>query len=61
MMKFISFLKDTWSELRKVHWLSFKELMKNTGIVVATIILFTLLFAGFDWLIANGLSLVGLY
>ena len=58
-MKFFRFLKKTWSELRKVHWLSPKELAKNTLIVLFVMISFTLFFAGLDWAIANALSLIG--
>lgn len=54
---FMTFLGDTKKELRKVHWLSRKELAKNTGVVLAVVVAFTFFFAGIDWLITEALSI----
>ena len=46
--------KETMSELKKVTWPSFGEVVKKTGVVIAFVVLFGLLFFGinalFGWL-----------
>lgn len=54
---FKNFLVDTKKELRKVHWLKPKELMKNTLIVLSVVVVFTLFFAGVDFLIDQAFSI----
>ena len=41
-------LKDTGNELKKVSWPKFKEVVKQTGIVLVVVIVFTLVLFGFD-------------
>ena len=41
-------LKDTGNELKKVSWPKFKEVVKQTGIVLAVVVVFTLVLFGFD-------------
>lgn len=53
---FINFLGDTKVEMKKVRWLKRKELVKNTLIVLTVVVVFSLFFAGIDWLIAQALS-----
>ena len=39
----VTYIKETIAELKRVTWSTKKELLKNTGIVLATIISFTIL------------------
>lgn len=43
--------KETVSELKKVSWPSFKTVLKNTGMVLAVVLVFGLLVFGIDSLI----------
>ena len=54
---FKNFLVDTKKELQKVHWLKPKELAKNTLIVLSVVVIFTLFFAGVDFLIDQAFSI----
>ncbi len=54
----IGYLKDTKQELKRVTWSSRKELLKNTGIVLATIISFTILVWGLDTVLSGALGLI---
>lgn len=54
----IGYLKDTKQELKRVTWSSRKELLKNTGVVLATIISFTILVWGLDTVLSGALGLI---
>ena len=54
----IGYLKDTKQELKRVTWSTKKELLKNTGIVLATIISFTILVWGLDTVLSGALGLI---
>ena len=41
-------LKDTGNELKKVSWPKFKEVAKQTGIVLAFVLICALVLLGFD-------------
>lgn len=43
--------KETVSELKKVSWPSFKTVLKNTGMVLAVVLIFGLVIFGIDSLI----------
>ena len=43
--------KETISELKKVSWPSFKTVLKNTGMVLAVVLIFGLVVFGIDSLI----------
>ena len=45
-------LKDTGAELKKVSWPKIKEVVKQTGIVLVVVIVFTVVLFGFDRLCA---------
>ena len=45
-------LKDTGNELKKVSWPGFKQVVKQTGIVLAFVIVFALVLFGFERLCA---------
>ncbi len=48
-------LKDTGAELKKVSWPKFKDVVKQTGVVLVVVIVFTLVLFGLDklcsWLV----------
>ncbi len=54
----ISYLKGTRDELKKVTWSTKTELLKNTGLVLATIISFTILVWGLDTILSGALGLI---
>ena len=41
-------LKDTGNELKKVSWPGFKQVVKQTGIVLAFVLVFALVLFGFE-------------
>ncbi len=41
-------LKDTGAELKKVSWPKFKDVVKQTGVVLAVVVVFALLIFGLD-------------
>jgi preprotein translocase subunit SecE len=53
-----SFFTDSWSELKKVKWPTRKELTSYTIVVVFTVALVTVYFAGLDLIISELLRLV---
>ena len=50
--------KETVSELKKVSWPTFATVVKNTGMVLAVVLVFGLVILGIDTLITWLLSLV---
>ncbi|MDU6534410.1 MAG: thiamine phosphate synthase [Intestinibacter bartlettii] len=54
----VAYIKETIAELKRVTWSTKKELLKNTGIVLATIISFTILGWALDTLLSGALALI---
>ena len=54
----VTYIKETIAELKRVTWSTKKELLKNTGIVLATIISFTILAWALDTLLSGALALI---
>jgi preprotein translocase subunit SecE len=52
------FFKGVWSELKKVHWPTRKELVSYTGVVVFAVLLMALAISAFDWIISTLINLV---
>jgi preprotein translocase subunit SecE len=52
------YFRGVWEELKKVQWPGRDELMRMTGIVIATVILFAVLIGGFDYLLSLGVKQV---
>ena len=50
--------KATLNELKKVHWPTKKELLKNTGVVLTVVISSTLLVWGLDSVLSSALGLI---
>lgn len=54
----LRYLKETRQELKRVTWPTGKELLKNTGIVLAVVVSFTLIVWGLDTLLSWLLSVI---
>lgn len=46
-------LKEVGSELKKVSWPSFPKVVKQTGVVIAVVLIFTLVLLGVDKLLGE--------
>ena len=44
-------LKEVWSELKKVTWPTFANVVKKTGVVILVVLIFTVVIFGFDYLL----------
>ncbi|MGN1040945.1 MAG: preprotein translocase subunit SecE [Candidatus Fimimonas sp.] len=54
-----NFFVKSWSELKKVSWPTFKTVLKNTGIVLLVVLIFSVIIFGFDTLVSWLVSLMG--
>ena len=54
----VAYIKETIAELKRETWSTKKEVLKNTGIVLATIISFTILVWALDTLLSGALALI---
>lgn len=54
----VTYIKETIAELKRVTWSTKTELLKNTGIVLATIISLTILVWALDTLLSGALALI---
>ena len=52
----LAYLQGVWDELRKVQWPTREELLRMTGIVIATVILFGVLIGGADYVLSLGVK-----
>ena len=46
--RFLNFFKDVKSELKKVTWPGFKQVVKQTGIVLVFVLVFAVVLFGFE-------------
>lgn len=53
-MGLVEYFRGVWDELRKVVWPARDELLRMTGIVVATVILFGVIIGGADYILSFG-------
>ena len=51
-------LKDSWGELRRTTWPSFGTVVKNTGMVLAVVLVFGLVVFGIDSLLSWIIKLI---
>ena len=51
-------IRDVFSELKKVSWPSFAKVIKQTGIVLAVVLVFLVVIMLFDWGLMELLRLV---
>ena len=42
-------IRESWSELKKVSWPTFANVVKKTGVVILVVFLFTLVLFGIDF------------
>ena len=54
----LAYFQGVWEELRKVVWPTRDELLRMTGIVIATVVLFGVLIGGADYLLSLGVRQV---
>jgi preprotein translocase SecE subunit len=54
----VEYFRGVWEELKKVQWPGRDELLRMTGIVIATVILFAVIIGGFDYLLSLGVKQV---
>lgn len=52
----MGYLRGVWEELKKVVWPARDELLRMTGIVIATVILFAVLVGAADYLLSLGVQ-----
>jgi preprotein translocase subunit SecE len=48
----VEYFRGVWEELKKVQWPGRDELVRMTGIVIATVILFAVVIGGFDYVLS---------
>ena len=53
-----TFFKGVWSELKKVHWPSKKQLATYTGVVLVAVLALSLAISLFDWIISSIVELL---
>ncbi|MBR0082134.1 MAG: preprotein translocase subunit SecE [Clostridia bacterium] len=53
-----AYLKEMWGEVKKLTWLSPKELAKNTGVVIVVVLAVTLLIWVLDLAFGTPMSLL---
>jgi len=53
-----NFFKGVWRELKKVHWLDKKQIVKYTGIVIVTVLVCAAVLSLLDTLLSFLLGLV---
>ncbi len=51
-------IKDVFSELKKVNWPNFSKVVKQTGVVLAVVLLFLVIITAFDFGLYELLKLV---
>lgn len=52
----LGYLRGVWEELKKVVWPARDELLRMTGIVIATVIIFAALVGGTDYILSLGVQ-----
>jgi preprotein translocase subunit SecE len=52
----VEYFRGVWDELKKVVWPGREELLRMTGIVLATVILFAVLIGAADYLLSLGVK-----
>ena len=51
-------IKDVFSELKKVSWPTFGKVVKQTGVVIAVVLIFLVFITAFDFGLFNLLKLI---
>ena len=52
------FFRGVWSELKKVHWPSRKQLVTYTCVVIVTVLVLSLAISAMDWAVSSLFRLV---
>lgn len=56
--KYAGYLKEMWGEVKKLTWLSPKELAKNTGVVIVVVLAITLIIYILDFAFGKPIQLL---
>lgn len=56
--QFVPYLKEMWGEVKKLTWLTPKELAKNTGVVIVVVLAVTLLIYVLDFAFGKPMQLL---
>ncbi len=48
-----AFFKGVWTELKKVHWPSRKQLINYTLVVILAVVAMALIISLYDWIVSN--------
>lgn len=56
--KIKTFFKGVWSELKKVHWPSKKQLINYTGVVILAVVAVALVLSLYDWGVSELIQLI---
>ena len=56
--KIASYLKEMWGEVKKLTWLTPKELAKNTAVVIVVVLAFTLMIYILDFAFGKPIQLL---
>lgn len=48
--------KEVFSELKKVNWPTFAKVLKNTGVVLAVVVIFAAIITAFDFGLLEGIK-----
>lgn len=53
-----TFFKGVWSELKKVHWPTRKQLVNYTGVVLLAVVAVAVVISVFDWITSSLITLL---
>ena len=53
-----AFFRGVWSELKKVHWPTKKQLVTYTGVVIVAVLVMAIAISVFDWAISSIIELI---
>lgn len=53
-----AFFRGVWSELKKVHWPTKKQLVTYTGVVIVAVLVMAIAISVFDWAISSVIELL---
>ena len=57
-LKLVTYLKEMWGEVKKLTWLTPKELVKNTAVVIVVVLAFTLMIYILDFAFGKPIQLL---
>ena len=58
MRTLFTFIKEAWSELRQVAWLSVPQMIASTWIVIVLVVVIALYIGGVDYILSRVIGLL---